>query len=201
MNHITTKECIYLTANIACAAVNFYQSKYLFACGIITGTFLGIGMGIKHKFNLTIIELKSKGVQTINEISKPLQNKATETINKIEWVQKFKEAAQNSSPIFYCLYKIGIFILEYNIPFFSYLTDLKDLPAQKENVLKKLNPIPGFKGTFFSLTCFGSSIGYITWPIFSKMHWMSGIVPGYSLGLYTINLIKMDYSLCDISLK
>ena len=160
----------YSALNIGCAITSAYVAPKSFAFSFATGAMIGFGSGLKYQISLRLLDIKENVVQNAlgnNQKSSKIQDLVEKILPVIQSI--FSSLARFST--MGRLVSIGI----------------GNTNEQRQYLIKKLDFIPGWKGTLLSCTTTAINLKYIALPLLSKISLCSGFTSGYAYGLYYSN--------------
>lgn len=173
-----------LALTVGCAGINAYLAPLSFTIGFAIGTTCGAGMGLFRKANLLLINLNEK---VVSAGKGAVPNHVTERAAQIK--DQFDSSMDQVNPT---VKSLALFILSCTswIPTLKFAADrVSNFDAQRADILRKLNPIPGWKGNLLSIATTAANLNAAAYPILSQVGLLSGLTPGYAVGMYLSNRI------------
>lgn len=183
----------YCALNTGCAIASAYIAPSSFAFSFTAGMVCGLGLGLKRKVSLLLLDANEKIIRIAEE-----KLRVEKLLYEMKETQPGQYATQVSEAMNEYLSKYSCFLK----PVMSTLLHLSGygkivntgvglvsgFDEQRKKIIQDLNPIPGWKGTLLSLTTLAANVGYIASPILSKVSLFSGFTAGYATGLYVANI-------------
>lgn len=197
---ISASNIFYLSINTACALANAYLAPQSFAISFAVGVAFGAGVGLKRRFDLILVDINERianvAKEQINTATEGLQTKANaglEAFNASSTGQYTANALEKISPLVRPFFKLFLYFSGYGKMIDTGKSFVMGFDEQRKQILKKLDCIPGWKGTVLSITALAANVGYIATPILSKVFLFSGFPMGFAAGLYIAGNFRSPY--------
>lgn len=211
MFNISNKSLAYLVINTSCTITNAYLAPKTFTLTFAIGTAVGLTMGLKRRVDVLLIDYNQKAAnaasekaaqmaEKANQMTENLQAQASEGFKKVgataagqTAVHYANTVVETAKPLFDKVSFLAKPLLKLYLKFSGYETVVNTtlnyttgFDEQRMKVIKNLNPIPRMKGTILSVAAVAANLGYLTFPVLSKLWILSGFTAGYATGLYVM---------------
>lgn len=218
MNKVSNSSLAYILINSGCATVNAYLTPTYFTISGVIGLTVGLGMGLKRRADALIIDYNEKAVneainqsaraaEVANQMTENFQSQAKDRLTKIgnssvgkTTLHYTQRIVETTKPILNKIYRFSLPLFKLYVRFSGYGATIDKAASyvmkfeeQRLAVIHRLNPVPGIKGTILSIASLSAQVGYLTFPLLSKLWILSGFPAGYACGLYLMQNSKWKW--------
>lgn len=181
---VSNSDWVTLGLTVGCAGVNAYLAPVSFTIGFAVGATCGAGMGFFRRANLLLVNANEKAVIAGK---KALPSSINERAAQVK--AQFDSSMDQVNPV---VKSVAQFILSCTawVPTLKFAADrISNFDEQRSEILKNLDPIPGWKGNLLSLVTTAANLNAAAYPLFSQLGLLSGLTPGYAVGIYLANRV------------